>query len=52
MFPAVPIVDGGRALVQPTFVGDVADAIVKIIEVRSGYYTTRREMMVQGISRC
>jgi nucleoside-diphosphate-sugar epimerase len=32
--PFVPLIEGGKALLQPTYVSDVADAIVKIIEVR------------------
>jgi hypothetical protein len=31
--PALPLFEGGKALLQPTYVCDVADALVTIIEV-------------------
>ena len=35
-FPRVPVVDGGRARVQPLYVDDLAKAIYKIAMVRGG----------------
>ena len=35
-FGVVPLFNGGEALLQPTYVSDVVDAMVKIIEVRRG----------------
>lgn len=34
LLPRVPVIDGGRARVQPIFIQDVADAIHKIALVR------------------
>lgn len=31
-FPGVPMLEDGRGLVQPVYVGDVAKAIVKMLE--------------------
>jgi NADH dehydrogenase len=34
--PALPLIDGGRTRFQPVYVGDVADAIVQLIETPAG----------------
>ena len=38
-FGVIPLFNGGDALLQPTYVSDVVDAMVKIIEVRLSLHT-------------
>ena len=42
--PIVPVVEDGSALVTPVYVGDVADAIIKVIEARGAFSGARVDL--------